>query len=231
MSKEFRQLVAVEKEEQHKRQIKASPANLMEVSIICGLFMLASVMFGSFDELKPWYIASAFFCVFVPMWLINSQLWKTQENGQWVYILEKYEFLPVDRKDIYWAKAYIEITKTYKFVLAQQVIALLFRWVAVSEDGGAFLTPYLFMPLIFATVCEAVNLIAMYSRQDFMIIKKALSKKQKMAILFVCAGLLAFLSAAGYFSKADVVIGAIWSLCGVIWMGMGVIAWRARGAS
>lgn len=166
MSQEFRELVMAEKRDMHDRQIKASIANLVEVYIILVLLSMTSIMFGFEDEAKWLFASGAVGAVIVPISLINSHLWKTLENKQWVYILDKYEFLPVDRKQIYKAKLYVEVTRVFKYILLQQVIALSARALAVSEEGGSFVTAYLFGPVIIATIYEVLKLTFMYFRQE-----------------------------------------------------------------
>ena len=157
MEIEFRELVEKEHLESKERMKKESSGTYVIFYFLLGLYVLISAMWGfHYDSYKdaPYVICLVF--GFISCQFFNRYLYSVRENGKDINIFQKYRYIPVNPKTLFWVKLILISKNICILTVLGQAVALLFRILDLDKDGGRISDITVWMPVIFGGIIWAM---------------------------------------------------------------------------
>jgi len=153
MSIEFRELVEKERLESKERMEKESSGTYVLFYVLFGVYVLISALCGfKYESYKDMPYLS--FCVigYFSCLFFNRYLYSVRENGKNINIFQKYRYIPVNLKKLFWAKLFLISKNICILTVLAQAAALLIRILDLDKDGGRISDITVWMPVIFGGI-------------------------------------------------------------------------------
>lgn len=150
---EFKELVEKECIESKERMKKESSGTYVIFYFLLGLYVLILALWGFHYESyrdAPHMTCMVFgfiYCLF-----FNRYLYSVRENGAEINIFQKYRYIPVNPKKLFWAKLILISKNICIPTVLGQAAALFLRIVDLDKDGGKIFDITVWMPVIFGGI-------------------------------------------------------------------------------